>query len=104
MKKSFLDYNQINQLDMTSLKWRKILVFSLVCIFSTAHQAATAITVVFRNDTDYQGTDDTFVRNGNAFSGGMSNFGKCATIEINAETRIGLIRFDVSSLKKIPPN
>ncbi len=90
---------------MTSLKWRKILVFCLVCICSTAYQVATAITVVFRNDADYQGTDDTFVRNGNAFSGGMSNFGNCATIEINGQTRIGLIRFDVSSLKKkIPSN
>ena len=85
---------------MAVIKWRNLLLFCLVCIFSTSYQAATAITVVFRNDTDYQGTDDTFVRSGNAFSGGMSNFGKCATIEINAETRIGLIRFDVSSLKK----
>jgi len=85
---------------MAVIKWRNLLLFCLVCIFSTSYQAATAITVIFRNDADYQGTDDTFVRNGNAFSGGMSNFGKCTTIEINAETRIGLIRFDVSSLKK----
>ena len=85
---------------MTILTWQNLLLFCLVCILSTAHQLATAITVVFKNDTDYQGTDDTFVLNGSTFSGGMSNFGKCAYIEINAETRLGLIRFDVSSLKK----
>lgn len=85
---------------MIVLKWRNVLLFCLLFILSTAHQLATAITVVFKNDTDYQGTDDTFVLNGSTFSGGMSNFGKCAYIEINAETRLGLIRFDVSSLKK----
>ncbi|MCH2368024.1 MAG: hypothetical protein MK554_12540, partial [Planctomycetes bacterium] len=55
-------------------------------------------TAVFKNDDSYNGTHDTFLRNGNAFGGGMSNFGSCPTIESNEGTRIGLVRFDVSSL------
>ena len=85
---------------MRVLKWRNLSLLCLLCLFSIVHQIASAITVVFKNDAEYQGTDDTFVQNGGAFSGGMSNFGKCADMEINAETRIGLIRFDVSSLNK----
>ena len=85
---------------MRVLKWRNLSLFCLACVFLIVHQIASAITVVFKNDAEYQGTDDTFVQNGGAFSGGMSNFGKCADMEINAESRIGLIRFDVSSLNK----
>ena len=55
-------------------------------------------TAVFKNDDSYNGTHDTFLRNGSAFGGGMSNFGRCPTIESNEGTRIGLIRFDVSAL------
>ncbi len=55
-------------------------------------------TVVFTNTAEYSGTHDTFLRNGSAFGGGMSNFGNCSRIEVNQNTRIGLIRFDVSSL------
>ncbi|MCH2581831.1 MAG: hypothetical protein MK133_11640, partial [Planctomycetes bacterium] len=51
------------------------------------------------NDDSYNGTHDTFLRNGSAFGGGMSNFGSCPTIESNEGARIGLIRFDVSALE-----
>ncbi|MCP4847498.1 MAG: hypothetical protein GY899_06080 [Verrucomicrobiaceae bacterium] len=55
-------------------------------------------TAVFTNNAEYSGTDDTFVFNGGAFGGGMSNYGKCAKIEVNGSNRFGLLRFDVSSL------
>ncbi|MCH2586204.1 MAG: hypothetical protein MK138_15690, partial [Planctomycetes bacterium] len=55
-------------------------------------------TAVFKNDDSYNGNHDTFLRNGSAFGGGMSNFGSCPTIEVNRDSRISLMRFDVSSL------
>ena len=61
---------------------------------------ANEVTVVFRNDSNYNGTDDTFIKRGAGFSGGMSNFGACKMMQVNEETRIGLMRFDVSSLFK----
>ena len=72
----------------------------LVLFCSEAIANESTITAVFKNDAKYKGTDDTFVRKGSSFSGGMSNFGRCPTIEINEQTRLGLIRFDVSSLFK----
>ena len=61
---------------------------------------ANEVTVVFKNDLNYKGTDDTFIKRGAGFSGGMSNFGACKMMQVNEETRIGLMRFDVSSLFK----
>ena len=61
---------------------------------------ANEVTVVFKNDLNYNGTDDTFIKRGAGFSGGMSNFGACKMMQVNEETRIGLMRFDVSSLFK----
>ena len=61
---------------------------------------ANEVTVVFKNDLSYKGTDDTFIKRGAGFSGGMSNFGACKMMQVNEETRIGLMRFDVSSLFK----
>ena len=79
--------------------WNSSLIF-LVLFYSEAIANESTVTVVFKNDSKYKGTDDTFVRKGSSFSGGMSNFGRCPTIEINEQTRLGLIRFDVSSLFK----
>ena len=62
---------------------------------------ANEVTVVFKNDLNYNGTDDTFIKRGAGFSGGMSNFGACKMMQVNEETRIGLMRFDVSSLFKL---
>ena len=76
------------------------LIICLVLILSKVTADESVVTAIFKNDEKYQGTDDTFVRKGSAFSGGMSNFGRCPTIEINEQTRLGLIRFDVSSLFK----
>ena len=76
------------------------LIICLVLILSKVTADESVVTAVFKNNEKYQGTDDTFVRKGSAFSGGMSNFGRCPTIEINEQTRLGLIRFDVSSLFK----
>ena len=73
------------------------LIICLVLILSKVTADESVVTAIFKNDEKYQGTDDTFVRKGSAFSGGMSNFGRCPTIEINEQTRLGLIRFDVSA-------
>ena len=79
--------------------WNSFLI-SLVIILSDSIANESTVTAVFQNDANYKGTDDTFVRKGSNFSGGMSNFGRCPTLEINEQTRLGLIRFDVSSLFK----
>ena len=55
-------------------------------------------TVVFTNTAEYSGTHDTYLRSGSGFGGGMGNYGGCQGIEVNRDTLIGLIRFDVSSL------
>ena len=79
--------------------WNSFLI-SLVNFLSDSIANESTVTAVFQNDANYKGTDDTFVRKGSNFSGGMSNFGRCPTLEINEQTRLGLIRFDVSSLFK----
>ncbi|MDB4711208.1 hypothetical protein OAF75_00840 [Verrucomicrobiales bacterium] len=79
--------------------WNSFLI-SLVIFLSDSIANESTVTAVFQNDANYKGTDDTFVRKGSNFSGGMSNFGRCPTLEINEQTRLGLIRFDVSSLFK----
>ena len=72
-----------------------------ILFFSLLPKArANEVTVVFKNDLNYKGTDDTFIKRGAGFSGGMSNFGACKMMQVNEETRIGLMRFDVSSLFK----
>ena len=75
-----------------------IITFLFFSFLSKAR--ANEVTVVFRNDSNYNGTDDTFIKRGAGFSGGMSNFGACKMMQVNEETRIGLMRFDVSSLFK----
>jgi len=79
--------------------WNSFLI-SLVIFLSESIANESTVAAVFKNDATYKGTDDTFVRKGSSFSGGMSNFGRCPTIEMNEQTRLGLIRFDVSSLFK----
>lgn len=74
-------------------------ITGLVALWSAGLAEVGGIeTVVFTNNADYSGTDDTYVFNGGAFGGSMSNYGRCATIEINSNNRFGLVRFDVSSL------
>ena len=85
---------------MRILKFWNSFLICLVIILSEVNANESTVTVVFKNDAKYKGTDDTFVRKGSSFSGGMSNFGRCSRIEINEQTRLGLIRFDVSSLFK----
>ena len=85
---------------MRVLKFWNSFLICLVIILSEVNANESTVTVVFKNDAKYKGTDDTFVRKGSNFSGGMSNFGRCPTLEINEQTRLGLIRFDVSSLFK----
>ena len=75
-----------------------IITFLFFSFFLKAR--ANEVTVVFKNDLNYNGTDDTFIKRGAGFSGGMSNFGACKMMQVNEETRIGLMRFDVSSLFK----
>ena len=75
-----------------------IITFLFFSLLPTA--IANEVTAVFKNDLNYNGTDDTFIKRGAGFSGGMSNFGACKMMQVNEETRIGLMRFDVSSLFK----
>ena len=49
--------------------------------------------------SSYDGTQDAYVRSGNAFAGGASNFGGAPTLGINQSSRISLLRFDLSCLR-----
>ncbi|MED5587002.1 MAG: hypothetical protein VYB61_11645 [Verrucomicrobiota bacterium] len=75
--------------------WVSGLVFLWLSGFVNVYGIETA---VFTNNAEYSGTDDTYVLNGGAFGGGMSNYGKCKDIKVNGSNRFGLLRFDVSSL------
>jgi hypothetical protein len=74
-------------------------VTGLICLWSAGSGNIYGIeTAVFTNNAGYRGTDDTYVFNGGAFGGSMSNYGRCADIRVNGSNRFGLLRFDVSSL------
>ena len=75
--------------------WLAGLFFLAPFVLSQESQEKTA---VFVNGGNYKGADDTFLVNAGPFAGGMSNFGKCPTIEVSKNSRYSLIRFDVSSL------
>ena len=74
-------------------------VTGLICLWSAGPGPVYGIeTAIFTNNAGYSGTDDTYVFNGGAFGGSMSNYGRCADIRVNGSNRFGLLRFDVSSL------
>ena len=85
---------------MNPLLYRLSIIFSSLIISLFPATGADEVTVVFKNDSTYNGTDDTYIKRGAGFSGGMSNFGACKMMQVNEETRISLMRFDVSSLFK----
>ena len=85
---------------MNFTAWKYSRLIALILIINHPLLAEEDKTVIFKNDAKYSGTDDTYVKKGSSFSGGMSNFGACETMLINETTKVGLIRFDVSSLFK----
>ena len=85
---------------MNPLLYRLSIIFSSLIVSLFPATGADEVTVVFKNDSTYNGTDDTYIKRGASFSGGMSNFGACKMMQVNEETRISLMRFDVSSLFK----
>jgi len=85
---------------MNFTAWKYYRLIALGLILHLPVSAEEEKTVIFKNDAKYSGTDDTYVKKGSSFSGGMSNFGACEIMQVNETTKIGLIRFDVSSLFK----
>jgi hypothetical protein len=73
--------------------------------------ATSGDTVVFQQGVDvvssdglinipnYDGTQDTYLINAGAFNGGASNFGTSPTLQANQDTRLSVLRFDVSALE-----
>ncbi|MFP6613255.1 MAG: DNRLRE domain-containing protein, partial [Pirellulales bacterium] len=63
------------------------------------HQGANVVSTDGSvNIPDYDGTQDTYMINAGAFNGGASNFGVSKTLRVNRDTRLSVLRFDVSAL------
>ena len=75
---------------MNFTAWKYSRLIALILIINHPLLAEEDKTVIFKNDAKYSGTDDTYVKKGSSFSGGMSNFGACETMLIN-ENRLSMV-------------
>ncbi|MAB59936.1 MAG: hypothetical protein CMO46_05265, partial [Verrucomicrobiales bacterium] len=74
---------------MNFTAWKYYRLIALGLILHLPVSAEEEKTVIFKNDAKYSGTDDTYVKKGSSFSGGMSNFGACEIMQVNETTKIG---------------
>ncbi len=90
------------------VKWASIL-FLVASVFMG--RSAQSETITFKHGhpvisealgirvTNYDGTQDAYVRRGQAFGGGASNFGGAPVFGVDVDTRLALLRFDISCLE-----